>query len=159
MIASRGRRELMTTIFGKFYWMGELPDDEDVENAPEPVFSRDYGEQWQYMATEPVIANVCDALRSGELVAELDDPSPEDHGWYTYFKIDGWKFLLYVQWVPDGDKENCFEFDLRICNGWFHRLIHRSQYGDRIRGLSEAIARAFDSATDIDGVVFNQRAC
>ena len=149
----------MTTICGKFYWKGELPDDEDVANAPEPVFSGDYGEQWQHMATKPVIANVCDALLSGELVTDLDDPSPEDHGWYTCFKIDGWKFFLYVQWVPDGDKDNCFEFDVRLCNDWFHRLIHRSQYGDRIRRLSEAIAKALDSATNIEGVAFNQRAC
>jgi len=158
-IDSGVRRERMTTIFGKFYWIGELPDDEDVERAPEPIFSGDFGEQWQYMATEPVITSVCDALRSEEMVAEIDDPSPEDHGWYTYFKIDGWTFFLYVQWVPDGDKDNCFEFDVRIRNDWFHRMIHRSQNADRIRAVGAAVARILDSATDIEGVAFNQRAC
>lgn len=149
----------MTTIFGKFYWMGELPDDDDVEAAPEPVFSADFGEQYQYMATEPVIASVCNALRSDKTVAELDDPNPEDHGWYTYFKMDGWKFFLYIQWVPDSDKDNCFEFDVRLCNDWFHRMIHRSHYADRIRAVAAAVARTFNSAADIEGVVFNQRAC
>lgn len=149
----------MTTIFGKFYWTGDLPDDEDVEGAPEPVFSGDFGEQWQYMATEPVIHAVCDALRSEEMVTELLDPNPEDHGWYTYFAIDRWTCFLYVQWVPDDVHDNCFGFDVRLRYDLFHRVIHRSRYADHLRTLGVAFANALDSAANIEGVAFNQRAC
>ena len=67
----------MATIFGTLYWTGHLPDDDDVELAAKPVFSGDYGEQWQYMATEPVIQSLCEAMRRTEAFAEVCDPNPE----------------------------------------------------------------------------------
>ena len=148
----------MTTIFGTFYWMGDLPADNDVERAPEPIFSGDYGEQWQYMATEPVIQNLCSALRLDETISDLHDPNPEDHGWYTYFTVNRWTWFLYVQWVPDGDRENCFEFDVRLCNNWWHRIIHRSVYDSRFHEIGAAIANALAASNEIDGIVFDRRA-
>ena len=145
----------MTTIFGKFYWTGVLPDDDDVERAPKPVFSGDFGEQWQYMATGPVIKNVCNALRSQVMVSEMVDPSPEDHGWYTCFKFDGWTCFMYVQWVPDGDAINCFEFDVQLCHDCYHRIIDRSRYANHVRALGSAVDRALALATDIKRVAFN----
>lgn len=147
----------MTTIFGKFFWTGHLPDDDDVERAPEPVFSGDFGEQWQYMATEPVIRCLCDALLLDETISDLRDPSPGEHGWYTYFTVDGWTWFLYVQWIPHDDHENCFNFDVRLCNNRWHRIIHRSAYGARLRALGTAIANALDMANEIEGVAFNRR--
>ena len=148
----------MTPIFGTFNWTGPLPHDDDVERAPKPVFSGDYGEQWQYMATQPVIQHLCDALRRDETVTDLREPNPEDHGWYTYFKIDGWTWFLYVQWVPNGNREDCFEFDVSLCNNWWHRIFHRSEYGSRIQALDTAIANAFTTANQIDGIAFGRRA-
>jgi hypothetical protein len=148
----------MTTIFGTFYWTGHLPDDDNVERAPKPVFSGDYGEQWQYMATEPVIHSLCDALRLSETITDLCDPNPEDHGWYTYFKLYGWTWFLYVQWVPDGNRENCFEFDVHLCNNWWHRMIHWSSYGSQFQAIRTAIANALNTANEIEGVVFGRRA-
>ena len=147
----------MTTIYGTFYWTGDLPDDDDVERAPEPVFSGDFGEQWQYMATDPVIQSLCDALRLEETVRDLHDPNPEDHGWHTYFTVDGWSWFLYVQWVPGGEHENCFEFDVRLCNNWWHRIMHRSAYDSKFQVLGAAIASALATANEIEGVTFNQR--
>ena len=148
----------MTTIFGTFYWTGDLPDDKDVERTPEPVFSGDFGEQWQYMATEPVIRSLRDALNSDETVSDLRDPSPEDHGWYTYFTVDAWTWFLYVRWIPDGDHENCFEFDVRLCNNWWHRIVHRSVFHSRYQTLGAAIANALAAVNEIEGVAFNRRA-
>jgi hypothetical protein len=148
----------MTTIFGTFYWTGDLPDDDDVERAPEPIFSADYGEQWQYMATEPVIQSLCGAMRLDDTVTDLRDPNPEDHGWYTYLTVNGWTWFLYVHWVPDADHENCFEFDVRLCNNWWHRIFHRSVYDSRVRSLGFAIANALATANEIEGVEFSRRA-
>lgn len=145
-------------ICGTFYWTGDLPDDEDLERAPEPVFSSDFGEQWQYMAARPVIHRLCDALRLDATVSDLCEPSPEEHGWYTYLTVDGWTWIVYVQWVPDGDHENCFEFDVRLCSNWWHRIIHRSVYDSRFQVGSAAIANALDRASEIEGVAFNRRA-
>lgn len=146
-------------IFGKFYYTGELPDDDDVARAPEPVFSGDFGEEWQYMATEPVIASICDALRTDAMVAKDDGPGPEEHGWWADFKFDGWTYCLYIQWVPDGDAENCFEFDVRLRHAWFHRMFHRAQCADRIQAVGVALARALDAVATIEQVAFNQRGC
>ena len=148
----------MTTSAGKFYWTGALPDDDDVERAPEPIFSGDFGAQWQYMATDPVIKNVCNGLRSQAMVSDMVDPSPEDHGWYTVFKFDGWTCFIYVQWVPDGNANNCFEFDVQLCHDWYHRIIHRSRYANQIRALGSAVDKALASAADIERVAFDQRA-
>ena len=147
----------MTTIFGTFYWTGDLPDGDDVGRAPKPVFSGDHGEQWQYMATEPVIQRVCDALRLDGAVTDLQDPNPEDHGWYTYFTVDGWTWFFCVQWVPNRDFENCFEFDARLCNNWWHRIIHRSVCNAQVHALGSVIANALATANEIEGVAFNRR--
>lgn len=147
----------MTTILGTFYWTGDLPDDDDVERGPERAFSSDDGEQWQCMATEPVIQSLCDALRLDKAVRDLHDSSPQDHGWYTYFTIGGWTWILCVQWVPDGDHENCFEFDVRLCNSWWHRIIHRSVCDSRLQDTVAAMANALAKANEIEGVAFNRR--
>lgn len=148
----------MTTIYGTFCWTGHVPDDDDVEQAPQPVFSGDYGEQWQYMATEPVIRSLCDALRRGANITDLCDPNPEDIGWYTYFKLNGWTWYFYVQWDAGGHHKQCFEFDVRLCNNWWHRTIHWSTYGSQLQAARIAIADALHNANQIERVVFGRRA-
>ncbi len=148
----------MTTIFGTFYWTGHLPDDDDVEQASHPIFSGDYGEQWQYMATNPVIQSLCDALRQSETITDLCDPNPDNHGWTTFFKLNGWTWFLCVHWVPDGNRENCFEFDVRLCNNWWHRMIHWSSYASHFQALRAAIANTLPMANQIEGVAFGRRA-
>ncbi len=147
----------MTTIFGTFYWTGHLPDDDDVASAPQPVFSGDYGEQWQFMATKPVIQSLCDSLRMNESISDVCDPNPEDHGWYTYFKRNGWTWFLYVKWVPDGDRVNCFEFDVRLCNLWWHRMIHWSTYGSQCQAVRTVLESTLPTTNQVEGVVFGRR--
>ncbi len=88
-----------------------------------PVTTVSSGNTWQ---TEPVIRSLCDALRRDANITDLCDPNPEDIGWYTYFKLNGWTWYLYVQWDAGGHHKQCFEFDVRLCNtGGIERFIGR----------------------------------
>ncbi|TWT89614.1 hypothetical protein [Stieleria varia] len=143
-------------IHGDFCWTGDIPDDDEIADAPNPLFSVDFGEEWQHLATRPLMTAVCRLLRSDPTVADLDCSQPCDHGWYADFKIDQWKCHLYVQWIGSddaADDDNMFEFHAGFRHELFHRLVHRSQHNAKLRILGATIAHAFTSCPYIESIV------
>ncbi len=53
----------------------------------------------------------------------------------TYFKPKRLDLVPLCKMGPDGDRVNCFEFDVRLCNLWWHRMIHWSTYGSQCQAV------------------------
>lgn len=145
-------------IQGDFRWTGDLPDDDEIESWPKPEFSVNFGEEWQHLATRPLMEEVCGLLRSDPVVSSLNCSQPANHGWYATFSIGQWKCQLFVQWIGcdgsgDDHDDNLFEFEARFCHQLFHRLVHRSQYAPKLRKLGATVVNALSSCPHIESIV------
>jgi len=137
------------TVYGTFYWTGDLPDDEAVGLPPATKVSDDFGEQWQYQATEPVANSVYLSALETRIASADKKPCPDDHGWYIEFVTNDRTCDLLLQWVPDGDRRDCFRFD-----AWYrHRSLTRGGAAERqhetLRKTVVSILEMSDCITDV----------
>lgn len=87
-------------MLATFRWLGRLPTDEEVGADPATRYSEDFGYQWQYQATLPVVTAVWEAFQKLGHKTDSQPPYFSNHGWYFGLELDGKRFSILVQWIP-----------------------------------------------------------
>ena len=120
-----------------FRWSGPLPDDQQVGEDAASKVSDDFGEQWNYQATEPVARYVHEQLvhrgfaKQGSCFGDI-------HGWAIDVTIESLPCIIWVKWNPDGDSSSSFFMETAVRHEWFNSVFRATAYERATRRLVEA---------------------
>jgi hypothetical protein len=92
----------------KFTWNEQLPSDEEVGADPATRYSEDYGEQWNYQATQPVAKAVQDSIANVAGITGLGELYFGEHAWNFDANLGSRQYRFEVYWVPEADGKNAF---------------------------------------------------
>jgi hypothetical protein len=127
------------TFEGSFHWNGPFPADEEVGAPPARRISGDFGEQWQYQATEPVARAIHHTFRQNGLTTEEHQPHGDTDGWSIPFIINGCRCEMELSWVPEEGREDRFSFRARLRPGLFDRVLRQRKLEREFFAMREMV--------------------
>ncbi|MCC9658788.1 hypothetical protein [Rhodopirellula halodulae] len=147
----------MTTAFGTFLWNGTLPSDDLVGTNPETKVSDDFGEQWAHEANRMIAIAVHPQFVANEAFASVGAPTADEHCWSITFRFNDRDASIWLQWVPDGDHENAFAFDIGYSYNLLRSLFERTGNVRDLDTLRLAVSRSLAAHPLIFDLVWDRR--
>ena len=134
-------------VSGTFVWTGHIPTDDEIGELPAKKVSGDFGEQWQYQATEPVVQSIVNSLKQSGDFEVRGDAIAEDHGWHVILNFGGWKCDLLFQWVG-GERER-FAYVAYFPKYVFYRLLGQARFICQTQQLRSSLENLLINSKDI----------
>ena len=144
-------------VSGTFVWTGHIPTDDEIGEPPAKKVSGDFGEQWQYQATEPVVQSIVHSLKQRGEITILGDALAEDHGWHVLLSLGGWKCDLLIQWVGSecvGSERERFAFRAHFPAHVYFWLFDQSRFCRQTQQLRSSLQKLLTNSKDIVDVDF-----